>query len=160
MLFRSTEEEVENERIELCQQLQRLDSKNGNVYIDEISQIMQQRRLLKGIQYLEDVKIDFDINKVINEHKEVFNDNYTRFNHIGNLDIEYKALDSNDIIFIKKSFVESKKYDFKMIAFKELLVDYRDELAFGKYGLDQSLGIRVRHEIGRASCRERVCLYV
>jgi len=139
------DDDVECERIEICQFLQKYDNANENVYIDEISQIMQKRRILQGIKYLEDVKIDLDINKVVDEQLDVFNDNYKRFRHIGELDIEYKVLDLTSNLIYNKYNVDSKKYNYKLIVFKEMLIDYRQELAFGKYGLDQTLGTRIRH---------------
>ena len=139
------DEEVENERIEICRYLQINDVANANDYIQEISQIMQKQKILQGINYLEDVKIDIDFNKVAEEHHDVFNDNYKRFQHIGELEIEYAAYDvTNNKLYIKSS-EDLKKYNHKLLVFKEMLFDYRQELAFGKYGMDSMLGTRIRH---------------
>ena len=139
------EEEVENERIKICQFLQQFDADNKADYISEISQILKNRKIMQGIKYIEDVKIDLDMKKIIEQHLNVFEDNLKRFQEIGNLTVEYKAIDlENNLVYIKSNF-DSKRYNHKLIIFREMLMDFRYELAFGKYGLDQTLGTRIRH---------------
>ena len=138
-----TDEDVESERIEICNFLQRIDSDNGSEYIQEISQIMQKKKIFEGVNYLENVKIDLNIIKVVEQHLKVFKDNYKRFKLIKHLDIEFKSLDTTNYVWIKN--FSNTKYDIKVLALKEMLVEYRNELAFGNYGLDQALGTRVRH---------------
>lgn len=137
------EDQVETERIKICQFLQKLDRENEGTYIDEISHILKNKQIMQGVKYIEDVKIDLDIDKILEQHKNVFNDNFKRFKQIGDLDIEYEVIDiTNNLIYVKG---DSKKYSHKLIVFKEMILDFRHELAFGKYGLDQSLGTRIRH---------------
>lgn len=139
------EDQVETERIRICQFLQKIDKDNEGVYIDEISHILKNKQIMQGVKYIEDVKIDLNVDKVLEQHRSVFNDNFKRFKQIGELDIEYKAIDvTNNLIYIRNS-TDSKKYNHKLIVFKEMLLDFQHEFAFGKYGLDQSIGTRIRH---------------
>ena len=139
------DEEVESERINICKYLQINDVENANAYIEEISQIMQKQKILQGIKYLEDVKIDIDLNKVVEVHRDAFGDNYKRFQNIGDLEIEYASYDiTSNTIYVNNN-EDDKKYNHKLLVFKEMLFDYRQELAFEKYGLDQTLGTRIRH---------------
>lgn len=139
------DEEVENERIDICRYLQINDVENANVYIEEISQMLQKQKVLQGIKYLEDVKIDIDLDKVVEVHRDAFVDNYKRFKNIGNLEVEYASYDITSNTLYINNYEDGKKYNHKLLVFKEMLYDYRQELAFEKYGLDQTLGTRIRH---------------
>mgnify|MGYP004630670869 CR=1 FL=1 len=139
------ETEVDSERIQICQFLKSIDRKNEKEYIDEISQILKKQQIMQGIKYIEDVKIDLDIEKIRKQHKENFDDNFKRFKQIEELEVEFKTFDINNSINYKDEMAGGKKFDHKIMAYKEMLSDFRDEVAFGKYGLDQSLGTRIRH---------------
>lgn len=140
-----SEDDVEAERINICQFLQKIDSKNENDYITEISHILKNKQIMQSVKYIENVKLDVDMNKIIEQHLNTFEDNFKRFRQIGELDIEYEAIDlTNNLIYIKSN-TDSRKYNHKLIVFKEILIDFRNELAFGKYGLDQMIGTRIRH---------------
>lgn len=140
-----TDEDVENERIEICRYLQNKDKDNASVYIEEISQILQNKKIMEGVKYLEDVKIDVDFAKIYTEHKEVFGDNYKRFRQIDQLEIEYAMYDiTSNRLYISIN-EDKKKYDHALLVFKDMFDDYRQELAFGKFGLDSMLGTRIRH---------------
>lgn len=143
----SSNEEVEDERLSICAFLQEFDSENCNSYVNEISEILKRRKILQGIKYIEKVKINLDYQKAISEKKSIFSDNLRRFIEIGNLGIEYKAIDlTNQLIYIKDT-EKKEKYSFKLNLLNEIIKDFQHELAFGKYGLDQTLGTRIRHGI-------------
>lgn len=140
-----TDEEVENERIEICKYLQVHDKKHVSEYIEEISQILQARKIIHGVKYFEDVKIDVDFDKIHTVYGEVFEDDYKRFCQIDNLDNNYTtfdALNNRWYIYING---EQQTYNHALLVFKEFFEDYRQELAFGQYGLDSILGTRIRH---------------
>lgn len=141
----NTDEEVENERIEICRYLQKKDKENVSEYIEEISQIFQNRKVMEGVKYLGDVKIDIDFSKIYAEHKEVFCDNYKRFQQIDKLEVDYATYDIINNRWYININEDQKKYNHVLLVFKELFDDYRQELAFGKFGLDSMLGTRIRH---------------
>jgi|GEM_PF-2076383 len=139
------EDQVETERIEICLFLQKIDRDNEGEYIDEISHLLKNKQIMQGVIYIEDAKIDLNVDKILEQYRSVFYDNFKRFKQIGELDIEYKVFDlTNNLIYVKNS-TDRKKYNHKLMIFKEMLLDFRDEFAFGKYGLDQSIGTRIRH---------------
>lgn len=140
-----TDEDVENERIEICRYLQNKDKDNASEYIEEISQILQNKKVMEGVKYLGDVKIDVDFAKIYAEHKEVFEDNYKRFQQIDQLEVEYATYDIiSNRLYINVN-EDKKKYNHVLLVFKEMFDDYRQEIAFGKFGLDSMLGTRIRH---------------
>ena len=139
-----SEIDVDNERIEICKYLQANDSSNASEYIEEISQIMQKRRIMEGVKYLEDVKIELDFDNIYEAQKELFEDGYKRFAHINMFSKYYTAYDASN----KKLYVYSNdkdRYSHAHFAFRELMEDYRQELAYGRYGLDPIIGTRIRH---------------
>ena len=140
-----TDEEVENERIEICKYLQVHDKKHASEYIEEISQILQTRKIIQGVQYFEDVKIDIDFEKIHTVYGEVFEDDYKRFYQINNLDNNYTAFDVLNNRWYIYVNGEQRTYNHALLVFKEFFEDYRYELTFGKYGLDSILGTRIRH---------------
>ena len=143
----SSNEEVENERLSICAFLQEFDVQNSHLYINEISEILKKRKIMQGIKYIEKVKINLDFQKAISAKKAIFIDNLRRFIEIGNLDIEYKAIDlAKQLIYIRET-EKKEKYSFKLSLLSEIIKDFQHELAFGKYGLDQTLGTRIRHGI-------------
>ena len=139
-----TETDIDNERIDICRYLQANDIGRANEYIDEISQILQRRRILEGVKYFEDVKIELDFDNIYNAQHEIFEDGYKRFSQINLLSKEYTAYDaSSNKLYVYSE--ESEKYSHAYVAFKELLEDYRQELAYGTFGLDPIIGTRIRH---------------
>lgn len=147
-----SEEKVNNERINICQFLRDIDRDNESVYINEISQLTQKENLLQSIQYLDESKIDLDILKIRNSKKEVFKDNFKRYKEIGNFNAVYKIIDITGKNYLlidlenKNDNINSQeKKNQKYLAFKEMFLDYRYEFAFGEYGLDTSLGTKIRH---------------
>lgn len=139
------DEDVENERIEICRYLQNKDKDNVSEYIEEISQILQNKKIMEGVKYLGDVKIDIDFAKIYDTHKEVFEDNYKRFQQIDQLEVEYATYDiTSNRVYININ-EDKKKYNHVLLVFKEMFDDYRQEIAFGKFGLDSMLGTRIRH---------------
>lgn len=140
-----TDEEVENERIEICKYLQVHDKKHVSEYIEEISQILQDRKIIQGVKYFEDVKIDVDFDKIHTVYGEVFEEDYKRFCQIDNLDNNYTTFDALNNKWYIYVNGEQQTFNHALLVFKEFFEDYRQELAFGKYGLDPILGTRIRH---------------
>ena len=140
-----TDEEVENERIEICKYLQVHDKKHVSEYIEEISQIMQDRKIIQGVKYFEDVKIDVDFDKIHTVYGEVFEEDYKRFCQIDKLDNNYTTFDALSNKWYIYVNAEQQTFSHALLVFKEFFEDYRQELAFGKYGLDPILGTRIRH---------------
>lgn len=142
-----TDEEVENERIDICRYLQVNDKENSSEYIEEISQILQYRKICQGVKYLEDVKIDLDFDRIYESYKEEFHDNYMRYKEIEKLNVDYATYDFTSNVWTVSVGEEQQTYSHTFLAMKELFEDYRQEITFGKFGLDPMLGTRIRHGI-------------
>ena len=146
------EEEVLEERLIICQKLRCLDVENEKEYNEEIGLITQRQSLLNNIRYLDEQKIDFDLEKIHNSYRETFADNFKRYTEIGNIwqNIQGYILE-NTLYYTyilnddKEEEVSKDRQNQKLRMFAELFTELRDEIAFGKMGLDQSLGTRIRH---------------
>lgn len=149
------DEDVLSERLLICQELKKLDAANEKFYNEEISSITQRQLLSQNLQYLDDQKIDFDMERLHNYYLEKFSHSFGRYREVGKIWSEIQKIDFN---FRQKSYIltlriddgESRDYSTdkrnqKYDMFTELLFELRDEVAFGRMGLDQSLGTRIRH---------------
>ena len=149
------EDDVLSERLRICQELKKLDTANEKFYNEEISAITQRQILSQDLQYLNDQKIDFDMERLHNYYLEKFSQSFGRYREVGKIWGEIQKIDlgtrqKNYILTLRVDDGESgiysadkrnQKYDM----FTELLFELRDEVAFGRMGLDQSLGTRIRH---------------
>lgn len=142
-----TDDDVENERIEICKYLQAHDKKNASTYIEEISRILQNRKVRKGAKYFEDVKIDINFDRIFDSHKNAFHENYKRFKEMERLNGDYAAYDVQKGLWIFNLNDDPQTYSHTFLAFKELFEGYRQEVIFEKFGLDSILGSRIRHGI-------------
>jgi hypothetical protein len=142
-------EEANNERIEICNILRKIDPSNDGVYVTEISQITQRNSLAQRIKILDESRIDFDLANIRKSKKELVSENYKRYIEIGNFDFSYEVLDINNSHFFVLNYelskiVAAKKNQMYSIL-KDIFQDYRDEFAFGQHGLDSSLSTCIRH---------------
>ena len=150
-----TQEEVWEERIFICQTLRKLDPTNEQIYVEEIGNITQRQNLSNDIRYLEEQKIDFDMEKIHNNYLPRFSENFKRYKELGKIwqDIQGINVIRNQDLIIYTYIVEDNetencsinKRNQKFNMFGELFYEMRDEAAFGQMGLDQSLGTRIRH---------------
>lgn len=151
------QEEILQERLQICQTLREIDSDNDKLYIEEIGNITQRQNLSNDIRYLEEQKIDFDMERIHSKHYDKFNENFKRYKEIGNIwqDIQgfegYDLQTGQKIVFYtyisedSEQYYSYDKYNQKFGMFNELFIELRDEVNFGPMGLDQSLGTRIRH---------------
>lgn len=142
-----TDDDVENERIDICKYLQVFDKKNASNYIEEISRILQNRKVRQGVKYFEDVKIDIDFGRIFDSHKKEFHENYKRFKDMERLNVDFATYDVGKGVWVLNVGDDPQTYSHTFLAFKALFDDYRQEVTFGKFGLDTVLGARIRHGI-------------
>ena len=132
-----------------------MDPDNEKAYNDEIGNITQRQNLSSDIRYLEEQKIDFDMEKIHNNYLTQFLDNFKRYKEIGQIWQHIQGInvvrEENLVIYTyimdentgENYSVDKRNQKFDM--FSELFYELRDEAAFGQMGLDQSLGTRIRH---------------
>lgn len=147
------QDEIWKERIYICQKLRKLDPINEKIYIDEIGNITQRQNLSNDIKYLEEQKVDFDMEKLHSSYLMRFSENFNRYKEIGRIWQEIQGVNvisSKDCIIYAYIMDDGESYSIdkrnqKLNMFGELFYEMRDEVAFGQMGLDQSLGTRIRH---------------
>lgn len=150
-----TQDEVLRERMCICQKLREIDNENESIYIEEIGNITQRQNLSKDIRYLEEQKIDFDMEKIHANYLMKFLENFKRYKEIGKIWQDIQGIniirDQNLVIYtyiVEDGNTENysiDKQNQKFHMFSELFCEMRDEAAFGQMGLDESLGTRIRH---------------
>lgn len=148
-------DELENERISICQMLRNIDSENKKKHDEEISAITQQVTIRKRIQQVDEGKISVDMACIVTSSDDSVVQLYNRYKSLediaGNIiklvDNSYIAALINNIEQVKQEkprivFVRDPKYKL----FKELFYEIRDRFVFSnEYGLDSNLSVRIRH---------------
>jgi hypothetical protein len=158
-------EEIDIERIKICQFLTFVDKENSDLYFDEISSISKRTLLRKRIQEIDESKIFVDIKGIeklagqrllesFNRYYEITKftseENYKVLDLMENLKVGFKDLFGNDVdLFIvepnSKGLMRASKSQ-QFIAYKELFYEVRDYfISSNEYGLDTYLSIKIRH---------------
>jgi len=150
-----TPNDVEAERLKICQSLLGLDKEKSSIYNDEIIAITQNIKIKERIREIDNSKIYVDVNSLINYDLKDFEKSFSRFKKINDLrkksSDEYSMLvhtESN--IDLESSHEYKKKYltllDQLKNIFVELFIEIRDQYLFSnEHGLDSYLSTRIRH---------------
>ncbi|MGG7175685.1 hypothetical protein ACQPV1_20630 [Clostridium neonatale] len=144
--FFENAEELEGERILVCQLLIELDELNSESYMKEIKQITEKIMIRKGIKRVDESKIFVDIDKIkdcLKDNIEEMFNKYIEISKMKKIYIEYEVLSLKDI---------SKNIEYVNIVpgnlnlFKEMFLEIRDYfISSNEYGLDSYLSTRIRH---------------
>lgn len=147
-----SEEEVLEERLIICQELRLIDVEREKEYNEEIGLITQRKSLVNNIRYLDEQKIDFDLEKIHSSYREAFVENFKRYTEIGTIWQKIQSYVVDNTLYYtyilnddNTEEISKDRQNQKLRMFAELFTELRDEIAFGKMGLDQSLGTRIRH---------------
>jgi hypothetical protein len=164
--FESTDE-LETERIAICQKLIEIDPGRSSEYSDEIGILTQQSVVREGIRQVEQSKIYVDINGIKESGNQVLFENFSRYKEFASFSDkkEVAFLDVSDKLLAKLlgrrqevggSIKESKsdqteyqiwtrvKPGYKL--FTELFYDIRNRfISSNEHGLDSYLSVRIRH---------------
>ncbi len=160
-------QEVNDERIRICQYLLDLDPARYKKYISEINQITTTSIVKEGMRQLETGRVYIDENGLKESGKILFQENFTRYKSISSMtEIDLKGFadlaeqlkvrfvdeDTGELISMKVSDLKCASQatliypDTKFYLFAELFRDIRDSYLFSKeYGLDSYLSVRIRH---------------
>lgn len=155
-------EDIDNERIAICQWLSEIDLDNKDVYIKEISLITKNSMVLKRIQEVEESKIYVDTDGIQKSFDQSFKESYERYKQFTSFDKEdiyqimdlfrqkglnfehFVIYDTSENVSIFSGDYFSK--DYKFLAYKEIFLDLRDIfISSNEYGLDSYLSTRIRH---------------
>lgn len=143
-------EDIENERIAICQMLTELDPENAAFYSEEIKGITQRLMINRGMREIERGKIHVDIEGIKASVELEGKDIFARFRSFQNS--KSLASDAEEIILALSRLVDSNKLqvilpgDEKLEAFKQFYNAIRDAfVSSNEYGLDGYLSVGIRH---------------
>ncbi len=156
-----TQDELDNERIEICSILTRFDSENFEEYINEISEINRSILIRKGIKQMDESKIYVDVKGIKRSIYKDIKESFDRSLNLLNLSldqIQKLDLESENVIipYYGKSS-ETKKVEFsdsnikitsysRFQQFLDIFYKIRDKfIASNEFGIDTYLSMRIRH---------------
>ena len=156
-----TQDELDNERIEICLALAKIDSDNAKEYRDEISEISRNLLIRQGIKQIDESKIYVDVKGVRESLEKDLRESFSRSLNLLNLSLDQiKKLDdttdnvivpyygkvrsSNKIEFSEENIKITSYSRFKQ--FIEMFHKIRDKfIASNEFGIDTYLSMRIRH---------------
>ena len=160
-------EDLENERIRICQRLSERDITNSTSYSNEISAITSRSIIRKGMRQLDKSKIYVDEDGIRSAGRRIFAESFSRYEEIASLSnidklrmidphalrlylldkdgtVTGQQVSIDDLATKKLTVISTLQY----ILFKEFFLDIRDRfISSGEYGLDAYLSIRIRHGV-------------
>jgi len=155
------QDELDNERIEICSILMRIDKINYEEYINEISEISRIQLVRKGIKQIDESKIYVDVKGIKKSTDSDIKESFERSLKLSNLSLENltllddnvdnvivafygKSPDSNRIE-IKDSNIHITSYS-RFRLFADMFYKIRDKfIASNEFGIDTYLSMRIRH---------------
>jgi len=139
----ATTEELENERIKVCQLLRQVDPANEDSYANEIS-LLQRRAALRGaIRSANRSKIYIDTGSIEASLDGRLRELFDRFRTIGRLDPSRRHLLPDSIASARDVFIVS---DESIAIHEKLFEELRNRfISSDEHGLDSYLSVRVRH---------------
>lgn len=139
----ATTEELENERIKICQLLREIDPSNEDTFANEIS-LLQKRAALRGaIRSANRSKIYIDTSAIEASLDSRLRELFDRFRTIGHLDPASRALLPQSLILDPDVIViTDESIEIHRKLFEELRSRF---LSSDEHGLDSYLSVRVRH---------------
>ncbi len=144
-------EEVEKERILVCQLLSLLDIPNANEYTNEIKKITQRIAIKQNIRKIEDGKIYVDTEGIKSNLVKTLGETYVRF-----MSIESHNLDT--FVMELRKIMPDMQYrifnDEKRELFESLFLEFRNHFTAAEYGLENCLSTGIRHGVIGSSLRK------
>jgi hypothetical protein len=139
-------EEVEDERISVCQLLTDIDQINKDRYFEEISSITQRKLIRKEISKLEQSKIYVDVDGIKKNVTSGLKENFERYQALPDTKISDDLMISIREIIGKEVPILSIPGSEKQRAFISIVRELRDLfVSSNEYGLDCFLSVRIRH---------------
>jgi hypothetical protein len=159
-LFES-QEELDNERIEICLLLTELDKSNFETYINEIAEISRNQLIRKGIKQIDESKIYVDVNGIRRTIEKDLKESFLRNINLLSLPLsqieKLNTSDDNVIVPYYGKSSETNKVEFnnsnikittysRFSQFKDMFFKVRDMfIASNEFGIDTYLSMRIRH---------------
>lgn len=147
------EEDIANERIELCKKL--FKATNEKKYADEITTLIKEQEVMALAQQVNDSKIHVDVQSLINSglsNEKLLFDTYSDIDE--NLEMYEQKNMKGVLEYLKKQYegktvlvkIELPTVKYKRVLFRQMVLSIRDKFLFDPiYGLDKYLSARIRH---------------
>ncbi|MET3029379.1 hypothetical protein ABXT06_22075 [Flavobacterium sp. UW10123] len=154
-----SQDELDNERVEICRLLSELDNENFEDYINEIAEINRNQLIRKGIKQIDESKIYVDVNGIKNSLEKEIRESFERSLNLFNLPIEQikKIDDTTERVLIpyftkntetkndSSQSVQLTSYS-RFTQFSDMFSKIRDKfIASNEFGIDTYLSMRIRH---------------
>jgi len=155
------QDDLDNERIDICSLLTQIDKDNFEEYINEISEINRNLLIRQGIKQIDESKIYVDVKGIRNSVEKDINESFERYINLQTLSLDQiQKLDLNSDSLMLSYYdktTDSKNTEFntsnlkitsysRFEQFSEMFLKIRDKfIASNEYGIDTYLSMRIRH---------------
>jgi len=155
------QDQLDNERIEICSLLTRIDRDNFEDYINEISEINRNLLIRQGIKQIDESKIYVDVKGIKNFLEKDIKESFDRSMNLQTLSLDQiQKLDLNsDNVMIPyydepsiSNKIEHNTSNLKITSysrfeqFSDMFLKIRDKfIASNEFGIDTYLSMRIRH---------------
>ena len=157
-IFFEGTDDIEKERIRVCQFLSEFDSDRMDEYNAEISDITQKSAIRKGLQNINQGRISVNIDNIKRIEENNIKESFNRYQELSEFtkNSELRSIDNVSKLLIElintmygnedESSSKIETIDPAFVSFKVMFLDLRDKFLFSKeYGLDGCLSTRIRH---------------
>jgi len=160
--FYNNQDDLDNQRIEVCLLLTKIDEINASDYINEISEINREILIRKGIKQFDQSKIYVDVKGIKSNIEKELKENFDRYLELATIPIDQlKEIDSEVgdlVVFFLENNIDTSinainnPQDLKITSynrfaqFAEMFYTIREKfISSNDYGLDTYLSLRIRH---------------
>lgn len=151
-------DDIEKERIKICQLLIEIDSINESKYQKEIAEITKKNKLRKGLSKVNQGRIEVNVEMLKSFEQNYIKEGFERYLSLSKFSKSHnlKTLENDTEFFqyfIEKTITGSKEKINSVFerepayqSFKYMFIELRDKFLFSnEYGLDAYLSTRIRH---------------
>jgi hypothetical protein len=155
------QDQLDNERIEICSLLTRIDRDNFEEYINEISEINRNLLIRQGIKQIDESKIYVDVKGIKNILEKDIKESFDRSMNLQTLSfdqIQKLDLNSDNVMIpyydepVISNKTEHNTSNLKITSysrfeqFSDMFLKIRDKfIASNEFGIDTYLSMRIRH---------------
>lgn len=155
------QDDLDNERIDICSLLTQIDKDNFEEYINEISEINRNLLIRQGIKQIDESKIYVDVKGIKSSLEKDIKESFERYVNLQTLSLDQiqkldlnsdrlmlsyyeKSTDSNETEFNKSNLKITSYSRFEQ--FSDMFLKIRDKfIASNEFGIDTYLSMRIRH---------------
>jgi hypothetical protein len=144
----ASEQELDDQRIAICQHLQTIDPDNANIYSEEISLRTRASKVRQAMHHVDNNKVYVDTSGIKRSLGRIFDDLFERYKDFRSLE---PTIRTHVISFDQGGEPTTKTFtviyaDLAMKLFNSLFDEVRDRyISSNEYGLDSYLSLRIRH---------------